>query len=67
MVGIFLKIPKKNKIRVPMKRNGPLFTRHGATVPHKMPYSQRELSLCLRRQCERQYKGNLREYRAKNT
>ena len=28
---------KKNKIRVPMKRNGPFFTRHGATVPHKMP------------------------------
>ena len=28
---------KKNKIRVPMKRNGSFFTRHGATVPHKMP------------------------------
>ena len=70
MVATFLKILKnqkikKLKIRLPTKRNGPFLRRYGATMPHKVPYSYRGLSLCLRRHCEREYAPRSRENRAK--
>ena len=49
---------------VPTKRNGPFLRHYGATVPHKMPYSYRGLSLCLRRHWEREYAPNSRKVRA---
>ena len=59
MVAMFLKIPKKIKIWVRTKRNGPFLRHYGATVPPKMPYSYHGRSLCLRCQCKREYSPNL--------